>query len=328
MPSREAGTASAMRDGAKEVRFPERGPIGNPSNAIKCHGGFMNVLQELLGQVPVSEFLQRTFSRVPFAMPDRAGHYTTHFTEADFAGMVEHTGATLRVVRNGRMVQDNAKLSWSEAQDFHRRGHTLLVRHAEKASPKVQAIAKAFATFFHAPVDIQVYLTPNHNQAFGWHYDLEEVFIIQVRGCKEYTLRQNTLNPLPVWDNMPTDLGFEHETSRLRMTCRLEAGDWLYIPSGWWHVARTQAESIHLSIGIMPVTRLKLFEFLAQYLSQFPFWCERLAVVTRHEKREVQPAVFKEDDQHIWQAMRTQLDEILAQEKTVQAFMAYLVADK
>jgi ribosomal protein L16 Arg81 hydroxylase len=295
---------------------------------MKVDEGFMNVLQELLGLVPVSEFLQRTFSRVPVAMPDRAGRYTTHFTEADFACMVEHPYATLRVVRNGHMVQDNANLSWTEAQDFHRRGHTLLVRHAERASPKVQAIAEAFARFFHSPVDIQVYLTPNHNQAFGWHYDLEEVFIIQVQGCKEYTIRQNTLNPLPVWDNMPADLGYERETSRLRMSCRLEAGDWLYIPSGWWHIARTQAESIHLSIGIMPVARLKVFAFLAQYLSQVPFWCERLTVVPRSEKREANHAVFKEDDKKTWQAMRTQLNDILAQEQTLQAFIAYLVEDK
>ena len=128
-------------------------------------------------------------------------------------------------------------------------------------------------------MDIQVYLTPDQQQAFGWHYDLEEVFIIQVQGCKEYTLRQNTVNPLPVWDTMPEDMGYERETSRIRMTCRLEAGDWLYIPSGWWHIARTQAASLHLSIGVMPVTRLKLFAFLARYLAQFPFWCQRLALV-------------------------------------------------
>ena len=97
----------------------------------------MSILQELLGPVPVGEFLQRTFSRVPLAMPDRAERYTTHFTEADFARMVEHTRSTLRVVQNGHMVQDNAGLSWPEAQAFHRRGHTLLVRHAERACPKV-----------------------------------------------------------------------------------------------------------------------------------------------------------------------------------------------
>src|SRR5437588_513514 len=142
---------------------------------MTCHtasqpeGGSMDVLQELLEPIPIHEFLHRAFTRVPFAMPEKAARYTQDFTEADIAAMVE-------------------------------------------------------------------------------------VFIIQVQGCKEYTLRQNTVNPWPVWDTMPADLGYERETSRLRMTCRLEAGDWLYIPSGWWHIARTQAASLHLSIGVMPVT--------------------------------------------------------------------------
>jgi ribosomal protein L16 Arg81 hydroxylase len=200
----------------------------------------MHVLQELLGAVPVGEFLQRHFTRLPLAMPDRAARYTRAFTDADFAAMVEGSRSTLRIVRDGRLVRDHARLSWAEAQAYHRRGHTLLVRHAERASAMLQALAEAFASVFHAPVDIQVYLTPDQSQAFGWHYDLEEVFIIQVHGCKEYTLRQNTLNPWPVWDNMPADLRYDRETSRVRLTCRLEAGDWLYIPSGWWHIAQTQ----------------------------------------------------------------------------------------
>jgi 50S ribosomal protein L16 3-hydroxylase len=113
----------------------------------------------------------------------------------------------------------------------------------------LEALAEEFASFFHTPADIQVYLTPHQNQTFGWHYDLEEVFIIQVHGCKEYTMRQNTLNPWPVWDNMPADLRYDRETSPIRLTCRSAAGDWLYIPSGWWHIAQPQTESIHLSIG-------------------------------------------------------------------------------
>jgi 50S ribosomal protein L16 3-hydroxylase len=217
-------------------------------------GEFMHILQELLEPIPVHEFLHRAFTRVPVAMPDRARHYTQDFTEADIAAMVETGRSVLRIVRQGRLVHDQARLSWAEAQAYYRGGHTLLVRYAERSSAKCQTLAEAFAQFFHAPVDIQVYVTPDQQQAFGWHYDLEEVFILQVQGCKEYTLRQNTVNPSPVWDTMPADLGYERETSRLRMTCRLEAGDWLYIPSGWWHIARTQAASMHLSIGVMPVT--------------------------------------------------------------------------
>jgi hypothetical protein len=78
----------------------------------------------------------------------------------------------------------------------------------------------------------------------------------------------------------------------------------------------------------MPVARLKLFEFLTQYLSHVPFWCERLALVQPGDKRDSNSAGLKEDDQHIWQAMRTQLSDVLAQEQTLQAFMAYLVENK
>jgi 50S ribosomal protein L16 3-hydroxylase len=297
------------------------------SSSLICEG-CMSVLQELLGPVPVREFFQRHFSRLPFAMPDRAGYYTTYFTDADFAAMVEHARSILRIVRDGRLVQDNARMSWTEAQTYHRRGHTLLVRHAERSCAKVQVLAEEFAHFFHSPVDIQVYLTPDKSQAFGWHYDLEEVFIIQVKGCKEYTIRQNTVNPLPVWDNMPADMRYDRETSRLRMTCRVEAGDWLYIPSGWWHIARTQAESIHLSIGIMPVARLKLFEFLTQHLAHSPFWCQRLALIQGREAGEAGCPILKEDDKKIWEDMRAQLHTLLAQEQTLHDFLAYLTEEK
>jgi ribosomal protein L16 Arg81 hydroxylase len=106
------------------------------------------------------------------------------------------------------------------------------------------------------------------------------------------------------------------------MTCRLEAGDWLCIPSGWWHIARTQAASMHLSIGVMPGTRLKLFAFLERYLAQFPFWCQRLALV---QSEEPEGPTSKEHDLQSWEEMHAQLNDILVGEETYQAFLAYLV---
>ena len=193
------------------------GPLGMTLHTASTpEGESMHILQELLEPIPVHEFLHRAFTRAPVAMPDRARRYTQDFTEADIAAMVETGRSVLRIVRQGRLVHDQARLSWTEAQAYYRGGHTLLVRYAERSSAKCQALAEPSRSF-HAPVDIQVYVTPDQQQAFGWHYDLEEVFIIQVQGCKEYTLRQNTVNP-SVWDTMPADLGYERETSRLRMT--------------------------------------------------------------------------------------------------------------
>ena len=255
------------------------GPLGMTLHpASTPEGESMHILQELLEPIPVHEFLHRAFTRAPVAMPDRARRYTQDFTEADIAAMVETGRSVLRIVRQGRLVHDQAR------PPGRRRRRTIAAAIPCSCAMPNGLLPNARRSprpsrSFHAPVDIQVYVTPDQQQAFGWHYDLEEVFIIQVQGCKEYTLRQNTVNPSPVWDTMPADLGYERETSRLRMTCRLEAGDWLYIPSGWWHIARTQAASMHLSIGVMPVTRLKLCEFLSHYLAQFPFWCQRLALV-------------------------------------------------
>jgi 50S ribosomal protein L16 3-hydroxylase len=282
----------------------------------------MHVLQELLGPVPVREFFDHHFTRAPFAMPDQARLYTQDFSDADFAAMVEDPRSILRIVRDGRLVRDRARLAWAEAQAYYRGGHTLLVRHAERSSAKLQALAEAFARVFHAPVDIQVYFTPDQSQAFSWHYDLEEVFIIQVQGCKEYTVRQNTLNPWPVWDTLPADMPYDRETSRMRLTCRLEAGDWLYIPSGWWHLAQTQSASIHLSVGVMPVVALHLFAFLQQRLAQDPFWCQRLSWVAQEAAGGPAPAAPAR--QH-WEAMRAQLQQVLAQDQTWQEFLAYLV---
>ena len=282
----------------------------------------MKVLEELLGPVPVHEFLHRYFARVPFAMPDRASGLTDVLRKEELAALVEDAQCTLRIVKNARMVRDAVRLSWPEACDYYQRGHTLLLRYAQRSSLKLHGLAQAFARFFHSPVDIQVYVTPDQAQAFGWHYDLEEVFIIQMQGCKEYTLRQNTLNPLPVWDNMPRDMHFERETSRTRLTCRLEAGDWLYIPSGWWHIAKTQSESLHLSVGVMPITRLKLFEFLTKRLSHTHFWCERLALLSPPGEGRSAPTA---QDRQIWQDMRAQLDALLAQDRTFEEFRAYLL---
>jgi hypothetical protein len=178
-----------------------------------------------LGSVPVRAFFDKHFTRAPFAMPDHATLYTQDFSDADFAAMGEDSRARLRIVRDGQLVHDRARLSWAEAQAYSQGGHTLLVRHAERASATRQGLTEAFARVLHAPVDLQVYLTPDQSQAFGWPDDLEEVLIIQVRGGKEYTVRQNTLNPWPVWDNLPAEMCDDREPSRVRLTCRLEAGD-------------------------------------------------------------------------------------------------------
>jgi ribosomal protein L16 Arg81 hydroxylase len=103
---------------------------------------------------------------------------------------------------------------------------------------------------FEGDVSIQVYATPAGYRSFGWHYDCEDVFIVQTSGMKEYLLRRNTVNPAPTIDAMPRDMRLELETSPA-IACTLIAGDWLYIPRGWWHVAAAIENSLSISVGVL-----------------------------------------------------------------------------
>jgi ribosomal protein L16 Arg81 hydroxylase len=152
------------------------------------------------------------------------------------------------------------------------------VRFAEKSDKKLNDLAQDFAKSFKTEVDIQLYCTPEGHNAFGWHYDVEEVFILQCQGSKHYTIRPNTIHPNPLVKSIPQDQGYEAEKSTTAIQVTLEEGDWLYIPSGWWHRAETKRESMHISIGLMPRSAVDLAEAFPEFLASLPFWRTRMPV--------------------------------------------------
>lgn len=227
----------------------------------------------------LEDFLENVFTRQPFSLPDRArslGHLLTWDVVRE---VIEAKRSVLRIIKDGKMVLDDAAVGFDEAMAYYRDGCTLLLRYAERSHAGLKALADDFAQGFNTPVDIQAYCTPAGEQAFLWHYDVEEVFVVQTLGAKAYEIRPNTVHPNPLINSIPDDLKYEKEKTPLKAEALISEGDWLYIPSGWWHIARTRAESMHLSVGMMPVANIKLIDFLAQALAHDPVWRMR---VPRH----------------------------------------------
>ena len=135
------------------------------------------------------------------------------------------------------------------------------MRHAERHDPRILALAKDFEREFAAPVNIHIYATPGGQFGFGWHYDAEDVFILQTTGRKEYLLRKNTVQPWPLEETLPQDMRYEREIMPL-MRCALEAGDWLYIPAGYWHMANAEQTAISLAIGVMSHAAIEVLDLL------------------------------------------------------------------
>ncbi len=217
----------------------------------------MDILQELLEDDSSERFLRENWQRVPYSRPHAAKKLMPYFSTEHFSEVAKAAKSTIKIVKENKIIQ--AEASFPPAMLTHQleQGYSVVIRHAEKSVAQLGALTAQFQVRFNAPVDIQVFVTPPSQQTFGWHYDAEDVFIVQTEGTKKYTLRQNTVNPKPKIDQLPEDMQYEKETSKVVLSCELQAGDWLYIPTGWWHCAQAITRSIHLSIGIdVPKSRI------------------------------------------------------------------------
>lgn len=281
----------------------------------------MQILKFLLGEDPKATFLPKHFTRLPFSKTHGAEQFKDLLTWQTVEEVIQAKKSVLRIVQDGRVIKDYVDLTFSEALEHHKQGHTLLLRFAEKSSTKLLALAEDFKNSFHTEVDIQLYCTPEGHNAFGWHYDVEEVFIIQTKGSKSYSIRPNTVHPNPLVKSIPKNLGYELEKTPVEIKVTLEEGDWLYIPSGWWHIARTQKESMHISIGLMPNSAVDIVEYLPKFLAKEPFWRTRMPVHMDFENKEDEIAFYQDAMGKLGQELakqmssRTFIEEFLKNKK-------------
>ena len=184
------------------------------------------------------------------------------------------------VVRDGQQYAGSDPTTVGAVKTLSSKGYTILVRHVKKHNEELEALATAFKDDFHAPVNIHIYATPAGKHGFSWHYDAEEVFIMQTSGQKEYSLRKNTVNPWPLIETIPNNMGYEREVMPL-MRVLLSAGDWLYIPCGYWHKAeahKSDETAISLALGVMSPSAIDIYNYLRARLLDSLLWRQRLPV--------------------------------------------------
>jgi ribosomal protein L16 Arg81 hydroxylase len=108
------------------------------------------------------------------------------------------------------------------------------------------------------PVQANAYLTPPQSTGFSDHYDVHDVFVLQVEGEKAWRIRP-PVHPLPLRDEPWTDHRAAVEEAAHRpplIEATLTPGDCLYLPRGFLHSATALgATSTHLTIGVHAWTR-------------------------------------------------------------------------
>ncbi|MBO0678676.1 cupin-like domain-containing protein [Mycolicibacterium sp. S2-37] len=146
--------------------------------------------------------------------------------------------------------------------------------------PLIDFVREAVDDLGH-PVQANAYITPPASRGFDAHYDVHDVFVLQIAGQKRWIVHE------PVHDHpLPSQPWTHHRpaiTDRVSgppvVDTVLSAGDALYLPRGWVHAAQAlDTTSIHLTVGVSAVTRLDVARAVVDQLADDPAFRESLPI--------------------------------------------------
>ncbi len=177
----------------------------------------------------------------------------------------------LRIARNGEVVDPQrftgpggagAEVADQVSSDAVLRlfseGSTVVLQGLHRLWPPLIAFADALAAELGHPTQVNAYITPPSSQGFSPHYDVHDVFVLQVAGEKHWTIHEPVLtDPLRTqpWGQRAAAVA-ARATEEPVIDAVLRPGDALYLPRGYLHSARALGEiSAHLTIGVHNVTR-------------------------------------------------------------------------
>jgi ribosomal protein L16 Arg81 hydroxylase len=214
------------------------------------------MLAEWLAPHDLDWFRETHLRKTPYARPGAAADAIALLDGATIDRVLGSDGPLdLLTVRNGVLVPAAAPRSLLELRRLGRSGVSVVVRGAERHDPGLATLARAFEHALPGEVHVQLYATPGGSRSYGWHYDFEDVFIVQTAGVKDYYFRANTVaGDTRLGDTL--DFARVTDETSPKYTARLLAGDWLYLPARWWHLVTCAEDALSISVGVMSPVEL------------------------------------------------------------------------
>jgi hypothetical protein len=224
------------------------------SRAAELPGAFT----DLLDTAAVDELVSRRGLRTPFLRMAQDGKVLPAATFTRSGG----AGASV-----GDQAADDKVLAAMSG------GATLVLQALHRSWPPLVDFAARLAAELGHPVQINAYITPPQNQGFAPHYDVHDVFVLQVSGRKHWTIHPPVVDhPL---DSQPWE---QHRAAVAARAAEppivdtvLGPGDAVYLPRGTIHSAQALGEiAIHLTVGVHPITRAQLVRHLLDLAADDP----------------------------------------------------------
>jgi ribosomal protein L16 Arg81 hydroxylase len=149
-------------------------------------------------------------------------------------------------------------------------GATIVLQGLHRLWPPMIDFVRGMVDDLGHPVQANAYITPPNSRGFDAHYDVHDVFVLQAAGEKRWVVHDPVhADPLPSqpWTRHRAAVA-ERVNGEAVINTVLSTGDTLYLPRGWIHSAQsTDSTSIHLTVGVAPMTRLDVVQAVVDALA-------------------------------------------------------------
>ena len=226
---------------------------------LLTRGDDPEAFRDLLDLDGVDELLSRRGLRTPFLRLAKAGQVLDSSSFTGPGGVGAEIGDQVRDDKVAALFGDGA---------------TVVLQALHRTWPPVIALATGLAAELGHPVQANAYVTPPSSRGFSAHYDVHDVFVMQLAGRKHWTIHAPVLtDPLrdQPWNARAAAVAAAARDTEPAIATILEPGDVLYLPRGWLHAATALGEvSAHLTVGVHVVTRYALVEALTALVADDP----------------------------------------------------------
>ena len=144
-------------------------------------------------------------------------------------------------------------------------GATIVLQGLHRTWPPLIDFTRRLVDDLGHPIQVNAYITPASSRGFDPHYDVHDVFVLQIAGEKHWRIHA-PVHPDPLRDQPWGDhraAVAEAATHEPVIDAVFRPGDALYLPRGWIHSAEALGgTSVHLTIGVAAYTRADVVQAL------------------------------------------------------------------
>jgi ribosomal protein L16 Arg81 hydroxylase len=224
----------------------------------------LSTLRRLLGEMSPEEFRSNFYGRRPLLIRGHSAWAREIFGWEDLNRLLSTSAiphSTMRLSRKGMppFVASDA----SSVIDACRAGASLVINTIHLFSPSIGAFSRSLEKDLGEPVNVNMYCASADNPAFACHYDCHDIMLLQLEGSKHWKIYAPTILS-PLFDMK--DHGIAPSSSPI-LDVTLHAGDFLYVPRGFWHeVVAVGGLSLHLTVGLDAYTGIDFLSWVVDEL--------------------------------------------------------------